>query len=248
MASPVNLEPLKRRTLTAKICEKLTSYIVRGEWAVGMRLPPERDLSEQLGVGRSSIREALKALEVMGMVQSRLGDGTFVCERSRFFSGPLLWAITSNSEHEIRELVEARRVIETELCGLAAERASAEDLKNIGRFLDEMEAGLDDHDRFLSADLDFHMAVAQSTHNRILMNALEMIRNLMRQWISQALRVPSVSQEALTQHKAIFMGIAKHNPEQARAAMKAHLEAMSQRLDQARALGFQSDGSAQEPI
>ncbi len=246
MPNSVNLEPLKRRTLTAEICEKLTSYIVGGNWAVGMRIPPERDLSEQLGVGRSSIREALKALEVMGMVESRLGDGTFVCDRSRFYSGPLLWAITSHSEDGIRELIEARLVIETELCGLAAERATAEDLKNIGRFLDEMEAGLDDRDRFLSADLGFHMAVAQSAHNRILMNAVEMIRNLMRLWMRQALLVPSVSQEALTQHKAIFMGIAKRNPEQATAAMRAHLEAMSQRLGQARALGFQSEGSAQE--
>ncbi len=241
MGSAAPLEPVKRRTLSVEICERLTGFIVRGEWAVGMKIAPERDLTNQLGVGRSSIREALKALEVMGLVESRPGDGTYVCDRSRFFSGPLLWAITSNSAGEVRELIEARRVIETELCGLAAERATADDLKKLGHLLDEMEAGLDDQDRFLSADLDFHVALARSADNRILMNALEMIRNLMRQWIRQALLVPEVPEEALAQHKAIFMGIAKRNPQQATDAMRAHLGAMGERLQQARALALESD-------
>lgn len=246
MGSAAPLEPVKRRTLTVEICERLTSFIVRGEWAVGMKLPAERDLTNQMGVGRSSIREALKALEVMGLLESRPGNGTYVCDRSRFFSGPLLWAITSNSDGDVRELIEARRVIETELCGLAAERATADDLKKMGHLLDEMEAGLNDQDRFLSADLEFHLAVAQSAHNRILMNALEMIRNLMRQWIRQALLVPAVPEEALLQHKAIFMGIAKRNPQQATDAMRAHLGAMGERLHQARALALKADASGQD--
>ena len=109
-----------------------------------------------------------------------------------------------------------------------------------------MREAIDDHDRFLTADLDFHMAVANSAHNSILMNALEMIANLMQQWIRQALLVPSVSEEALVQHKAIFMGIAKRNSDEARRAMQAHLDAMSQRLGQARGLSLGSTGPADE--
>ena len=199
-----------------------------------MRIPPERDLCQMLEAGRSSVREALKALEVMGMVESRLGDGTFVCDRSRFLSGPLLWAIASSPDVDVRELTEARRLIESELAALAAERATAEDLEKIGKHLDEMEAAGDDIERFLSADLAFHIAIAESAHNRILMNALELIRNLTRMWIRQALRLPTVPGEAFRQHKEIFFAIAKKQPEKARAAMTAHLEAMSARLAEAR--------------
>ena len=228
------LAPIKRRTLASDICERLAGYIVRGDWPTGTRIPPERELCQMLEAGRSSVREALKALEVMGMVESRLGDGTFVCDRSRFLSGPLLWAIASNADVDVRELTEARRLIESELAALAAERATASDLERIGNNLDEMEGAGDDLERFLAADLSFHIAIAESAHNRILMNALELIRNLTRQWISQALRLPHVAEEALAQHKEIFFAIAKKRPEQARAAMCVHLEAMSDRLAQAR--------------
>lgn len=95
MTSTVNLEPLKRRTLTAEICEILAGKIVRGDWDVGMRILPERDLTEQLGVRRSSIREALKALEVMGMVQSRPGGRTV-----RLRTVPLLLRATAMGHHE----------------------------------------------------------------------------------------------------------------------------------------------------
>lgn len=199
-----------------------------------MRIPPERDLCQTLEAGRSSVREALKALEVMGLVESRLGDGTFVCDRSRFLSAPLLLAIASSPDVDIRELTEARRLIESELAALAAARASAEDLERIGAYLDEMENAGDDLERSLKADLAFHLAIAETARNQILMNALELIRNLTRQWIRDALRLANVPSQALEQHKNIFLAIAKRHPENARAAMTAHVEAMSAKLVEAR--------------
>ena len=239
-AIPVAAPMRRKKTVVADICEQLAGYIVRGDWSPGKRIPAERELCQMLEAGRSSIREALKALEIMGMVESRLGDGTFVCDRSRFLSGPLLWAIASNPKVDVRELTEARRLIETELAALAAQRATAEDLERMGKRLDEMEGAEGDAELFLNADLGFHIAIAESAHNRILMNALELIRNLTRQWIREALRLPEVSREAVEQHKDIFIAIAKKQPDKARAAMTAHLEAMSARLAQARpgAIGY----------
>jgi GntR family transcriptional regulator, transcriptional repressor for pyruvate dehydrogenase complex len=234
----------ERKTLAGDICRKLAGSIVRGDWPVGTRIPPERELCQVFEAGRSSVREALKALELMGMVESRLGDGTFVCERSRFLSSPLMWAIASSEEADIGELVEARRLIETELAALAAERATGGNLERIGETLDEMEASGDDAQRFLAADLGFHTAVAEAAHNRILMTALELLRNLTRRWIREALRDPTASREALEQHKEIFLAIAKRRPDQARAAMGAHLEAMGRRLLGARALGAADGESA----
>ncbi len=230
MLTPVS----RRKTVASDICEQLAGFIVRGDWSPGMRIPPERDLCQMLEAGRSSVREALKALEVMGLVESRLGDGTFVCDRSRFLSAPLLLAIASSPDVDVRELTEARRLIESELAALAAARATAADLERIGAYLDEMENAGEDFERFLKADLAFHLAIAETARNQILMNALELIRNLTRQWIRDALRLANVPGQALEQHKNIFLAIAKRHPESARAAMTAHVEAMSAKLVEAR--------------
>jgi GntR family transcriptional regulator, transcriptional repressor for pyruvate dehydrogenase complex len=224
------LTPIARTTLTADIYRKLVGHIIRGVWKPGARIPPERQLGQLLGVGRASLREALKALEIMGLIETRLGDGTYVCQRSEFLSRPLLWAITSSSETEIHELVEARKLIETELAALAAERATADDLKQIGAQLDRMEHSLQSRSEFLQADIEFHLAIGQAAHNRILMNALNLIRNLLQEWIGSTLQVPGVSKKALEHHKAIFFAIAKKNVSGSRAAMMTHLDEMARFL------------------
>jgi GntR family transcriptional repressor for pyruvate dehydrogenase complex len=227
------LTPVTRTTLTADIYRKLVSHIIRGVWKPGTRIPAERQLGQQLGVGRASLREALKALEIMGLIETRLGDGTYVCQRSEFLSKPLLWAITSSSETEVYELVEARKLIETELAGLAAERASADDLKEIGKHLDRMERSPQSPSELLGADIEFHLAIGEAAHNSILMNALNLIRNLLQEWIGRTLQEPGVYTRALEHHKAIFFAVAKKNVPAARAAMLAHLEEMARLYIQA---------------
>jgi|SRR5689334_22730422 len=224
------LTPVTRTTLTADICRKMVSHLIRGDWAAGERIPAERELCQQLGVGRASLREALKALEIMGMIETRLGDGTYVCDRSEFLSRPLLWAIASSSTTDPQELIEARKLMEVELAGLAAERATGEDLKHIGTFLDEMEGSTKDAAKFLAADVNFHLAVGQAAHNSILMNALHLIRNLLQQWISSSLKVQGVAPRALEQHRKIFVAIAKRNSASAREAMQVHLQDMARYL------------------
>ncbi|MBV8819957.1 MAG: FadR family transcriptional regulator [Acidobacteriaceae bacterium] len=241
------LTPVTRTTLTADICRKLVSHLMRGDWTEGDRIPAERELCHRLGVGRASLREALKALEIMGMIETRLGEGTFVCGRSEFFSRPLLWAITGSAKEEAHELVESRKLIETETAGLAAQRATAEDMQAIGKHLDEMEASTGDAAAFLEADLNFHLAVAEAAHNRILANALSLIRNLLRQWIAQTLPKEGVAEAALSHHNKIFTAIAKRNGPAARAAMQAHLEAMAAALlEQTESAAEQSAGNSRE--
>jgi GntR family transcriptional repressor for pyruvate dehydrogenase complex len=230
------LTPVARTTLTADICRKLVTHLLRGDWTEGDRVPAERELCQQLGVGRASLREALKALEIMGMIETRLGEGTFVCARSEFLSRPLLWAITGSNEADTHELVEARKLIEVEMAGLAAERADADELKAIGKCLDEMELAKAKPQQYLEADLNFHLAIGTAAHNRILMNALHLIRNVLRQWIGQTLQMNTVADEAQQQHTEIFVAIAKRNPAVAREAMKKHLDTMAQRWMEAQTI------------
>src|ERR1700759_2267182 len=110
--------PIAHTTLTAAAFEQLISYVVKGDWKAGDRIPPERELCQQFGVARTSLREALKAMELIGMLDSRVGDGTFVCPRSEFLSRPLLWSFTGTDTAELRDILEAREGLEQDVCGL----------------------------------------------------------------------------------------------------------------------------------
>jgi len=222
-----SLTPVVRTTLTADICRKMVGQLIRGAWAEGEKIPAERELCQKLGVGRASLREALKALEIMGMIETRLGDGTYVCKRSEFFSRPLLWAIASSSEADARELIEARTVIEVELAGLAAEHASADDLKQIAEHLERMEKTKKNPEEFVQADVDFHIAIGRAASNSILMNALHLIRNLLREWILTAVGARGVAEKACAQHRRVLSAIKSRDRAGARKEMRKHLQEMA---------------------
>lgn len=221
------LTPVIRTTLTADICRQMVTHLIRGVWGEGEKIPAERDLCQQLGVGRASLREALKALEIMGMIETRLGDGTYVCKRSDFFSRPLLWAIASGSEADVRELVEARILIEVELAGMAAERAKPPDIRQLTELLAQMEHSRTDPQEFVQADVNFHLAMARAASNGILMNALHLIRNLLQQWILSAVAVKGVPDKACAQHKRLLLAIKNRDSATARKEMRKHLRDMA---------------------
>ena len=221
------LTPVARTTLTEDVCAKLTGHLVNGDWHEGDRLPSERELCGLLGVGRASLRESLKALELMGLIESRVGEGTFVRSRSDFLARPLLWSIAGSDETQVQELIEARRLMERELATLAAERRNKDDLQRIEQLVEMMDRSIQKPEVFLNADFDFHLAIAQAAHNRPLLNAVQLIRNVMRQWIEESLRVPGTSSTALIQHRKIYELIAKKDRSGARKAMEEHLNAMA---------------------
>ena len=222
------ITPVARTTVTADVCRKLTSHLIRGDWTEGDRLPPERELCRLLGVGRASLREALKAMEIMGLIEGRVGEGTFVRERSAFLAQPLLWAIAGSEGTDVREILEARLTIEVALAGFAAQRSTAEDLEKIEGSLNDMADALDAPAAFLQADVAFHLAIAEAAHNRILLNAVHLIRNLMRHWITEALRVEGVAARAVEQHRTIYKAVSGRDAKKAQAAMAEHLRAMSE--------------------
>jgi GntR family transcriptional repressor for pyruvate dehydrogenase complex len=222
--SATPIAPLPRTTLTASAFEQLISYVVNGTWKAGDRIPPERELCQKLGIARTSLREALKAMELIGMLDSRVGDGTFVCPRSEFLSRPLLWAFTGTDHAELRDIMEAREFLEQDLAGLAAERATAQELEAIGDALKKMRASIAAGESILQADMEFHLAVAKAAHNEVLFNAVQLLRNLMRKWLVLKLMIPQVPAKVLKQHEAIYRAIRSGEKEAARSAMWAHLE------------------------
>lgn len=207
----------------AAVFEQLLGYIVGGEWKEGQRILPERELCQQLGVARPSLREALKALEIMGLVDSRVGAGTFVRKRADFLSRPLLWAIAGSSSAGADELVESRLVLEGELAGFAAERATDADLAEIKQGLHSLDAKPNE---VLEFDLKFHLAIAVAAHNQVLLNAVLMIRNLIQQWMLVTLQVPGIIEKVLAQHASILECIVARDSKAARDHMRSHLSEM----------------------
>jgi GntR family transcriptional repressor for pyruvate dehydrogenase complex len=242
-----SITPLPRTTLTATAFEQLISYVVKGTWKPGDRIPPERDLCQQLGIARTSLREALKAMELVGMLDSRVGDGTFVCHRSEFLTRPLLWAFTGSDHEELHDVMEARMIIEENLAGLAALRGSNEEIANIGRAVQMMRESLARGDTILDADMAFHLAIAAAAHNNVLQNAVQLLRNLTRQWIYFKLMLPDVPHTVLKRHEAIYRAIQQRKPATARSAMRRHLDEtmtlVTKVVEQYQASGKNASGS-----
>ena len=219
---PVRVLP--RTTLTEAAFEQLIAYVVKGTWKAGDRLPPERELCQQFGIARTSLREALKAMELVGMLDSRVGDGTFVCPRSEFLSRPLLWAFTGTDHEELVEIMEARTVVEESLAGLAAERGSTDEISAIKATITQMREAIAAGASILEADMSFHLAIAAAAHNEVLRNAVQLLRNITRQWLKYKVQMPNVAGSVLKRHEAVYRAIASRKPKAARLAMRKHLE------------------------
>lgn len=216
--------PAVRTTLTTSVFEQLISYVIHNKWNAGERVPPERELCQQLGIARTSLREVLKAMELIGMLESRTGDGTFVCSRTEFLSRPLLWALTGTDHAELHDIMEARLLLELNLAGLAAERARREDLEKIEATLHAMKERIATGDSIVDCDIDFHLAIAEAAHNEILSNAVQLLRNLLRQWISLTYLSKEARLKVLRAHKEIYSAIEARDGEKARKALQEHLK------------------------
>jgi GntR family transcriptional repressor for pyruvate dehydrogenase complex len=226
------VSPIQRTTLTASAFEQLISHVVNGSWKAGDRIPPERDLCQQFGISRTSLREALKAMELIGMVDSRVGDGTFVCPRSEFLSRPLLWAFTGIDNTEFQEIMEARIIIEENLAGLAAQRANEEEVAAIEESVQMLQLSMARNEPILDADMAFHLAIARASHNNVLAKSVQLLRNMMRQWLFYKVALPGMGPHVLKRHLTIFRAISQHKPVVARREMRMHLEEASAMVTQ----------------
>jgi len=224
------LRPVQRTTISEDMVDQLVSSILRREMKPGEKLPSERDLMEAFSAGRSSVREALRSLALVGLTETRPGEGTFVSEDAwEFVTRPFVWKSLLVREHAL-ELVEARRVVEGELIAMVAKRGHARCAERLTESLSAMEASLDDPERYLDADLEFHTAVAECAGNRLLLQFLAGLRSLLREFIREVLMVPGSASVALEQHKAMLEAVRAGDSADARQAMHNHLDYVGEQL------------------
>lgn len=217
---------IKTRKIYEEIVEQLKDMITRGELKPGNKLPSERDMAESLGVSRASVREALTALEAIGILDIRPGDGTFVKQTSDSETFEPLALVLAVEQNPGAQLMEVRRVLETEMAALAAERATQDNLDKIEESLEIMKIAASTQEA-VKADLGFHFAIAEATHNTILLRIMNTVADLMhnsfRSDREKLYSTPRKANKIINEHDAIYQAIKERNPEKSRKKMLEHI-------------------------
>jgi len=212
------------------VATRLLDLFTSGDIEPGTRLPPERQLAESLQVGRSAVREALAALELLGVVEVRPGSGTYLRGgASELLTQSLGWGVLLG-DRQADQLLEVRGALEIYAARLAAERMPDADVEELATALGRMRTAGDDLTAFVRADLAFHQRLAASTGNTVLLDLLRIIRSLLRVWSDRAVDDPDQARLALAEHLAVYEAIAARDPDAAASAMAAHMVTASQRL------------------
>jgi len=219
----MQLAPIEKNTMTEIVASQLMGLLTSGALKPGDKLPSERELAEQLNVGRTTVREALKLLTLSGLLEARRGDGTYVRQEFvSFLSQQIEWPVFL-SAHQVDMVLEVRQPLEVQAARLAAERATADELESIACYRQLLETGERDIKRETDLDLEFHNAIAAASHNQLLSRLMLSLQNILRQYIELSNEMTDNQETTAAEHRAIHKAIATRDPDAAERAMIQHL-------------------------
>jgi GntR family transcriptional repressor for pyruvate dehydrogenase complex len=219
------LKPIDRSGITELVVERIKELLEKGDLRAGSRLPPERELAGLLHISRPSLRTALKALSVMGIINARPGAGTFIADSGReIFHQPMQFMKLIHNSGSA-ELFEARRIVEIGLVDLAAQRATPTQIKAIGDELEAMRQSVRDPEKFLEHDVRFHRAIAHAAGNTVMSGVMDTLTQMLFEARRQTIRTASDFDAAISGHEAIFAAIITRDAQRARERMFQHLMA-----------------------
>jgi GntR family transcriptional repressor for pyruvate dehydrogenase complex len=215
--------PLAREVIAEQVVDLILSRIRSGELVPGQKLPTERELAASLGVGRPSLREALRALAILRVLDIRQGEGVFV---SQLLPDQLLEPLNfflSLNEHSMDQLFEARIVYESGITGIAARTLDSEKLKVLKSCIEEGEDAIDDPPRFLELDVTFHQTITSAVDNPFLAKTADAFRALTIASRNLTVTVPQIRRRSHEDHRKIFEALLYRDEDQAARAMAEHL-------------------------
>jgi len=207
-----------------QVAEQIRRMISEGALKPGDLLPPERELVAKLGVGRSSIRDAVRTLEVMGILEPRQGHGTVVRDLSADALVVPLSLVLTRKRELVTELLDVRRMIEPGLAARAAKNATAEELEHMAAILERHEAKLRRGEQAMDEDSDFHYAIALAARNSVVLRVLDVLMDLLRESRSRSLQVPGRPQRSFDGHRRILRALQRRDSKAAEAAVRRHLK------------------------
>lgn len=228
-----SLDALPTGTPVSEVARRLLDLFTGGGLAAGTRLPPERQLALTLGVGRSAVREALAALEILGIVDVRPGSGTYLRgSASELLPQTLRWGLLIGPR-KTAELLELRSGLEIFAARLAATREDEAARAALSESLDDMRASTDRLDAFVQADLRFHRALAEAAGNDTLVDVLHVVQSLLQVYADRAVHDEADVRRAVDEHAAVWQALVAGDADAAASAMAAHMVTASRRLSDA---------------
>jgi GntR family transcriptional repressor for pyruvate dehydrogenase complex len=224
---PPKLKPIKPKRISDQVFDQLRELIFRGEFKTGDKILTERELAEAFSVSRTSVRDAINKLVVMGLLEQRQGQGTFVCTPETRDKN-LIGTMVKSQDASITDLLEVRMGLECNAAALAAARAVDKDFNFIEKSIEEMQKEVASGRLGTEADTAFHMAIAYATQNPlqvfIMKNFYDFLFTGIKVNLEGLYQVPANIETILEQHKVIFQAIQDHDPEAAFWAMKRHID------------------------
>lgn len=212
---------LKRQTLTRQVMEYLLDLIRKGDVKPDSKLPTEKELTAQLGVSRTCVREAMKSLESLGMVsiRPRVGAVLLKAQPRTLLNAELLAGNGQHTDH----LLELRRIVEVGIASLAAERADEADISNLQRALDSYVKEAQSGEVSYATDISFHTALVAATKNPLLVEVYELMSPYLAEGLREVADLPDEHESTIREHSRILRAIRQRMPQKAQNAMKAHL-------------------------
>jgi GntR family transcriptional repressor for pyruvate dehydrogenase complex len=238
---------VRKTRVSEEIIGQIRDLITSGRLKIGDRLPAERELAETLQVGRSTVREAIRAMESLGVLEARPGEGTFLVSNPAEHQSDAITANAFRSWDNQRKLFEVRMVIEPDLAALAARRASFEQIMKMRDILQEQEAQLKQGDSGIKADTAFHFALAEAAGNDVLVRIMESLMDLLVETREASLQPTGRTMRSMRQHRAILRAIESRDPLAAEKRMREHITEMEQLVFTAQGQASESAGGATLP-
>jgi len=218
-----DFEVVRRHKVYEAIAEQIERLILE-KLKPGDKLPSERELAEMLQVSRSSIRDAIRGLELTGLVEPRQGAGTIVRERSAESSVNPFANALKRRQKRVGELLDFRKMLEPPLAARAATHASADEIAEMGEILQRQAGMLAHGEPAIAEDAEFHYSVALASGNSVVLKVLDILMDLLRDTRERSLQAPGRPQKSLAGHQRILAAIKRRDPEGARSAMRRHIE------------------------
>ena len=241
-------QAVRKTRVSEEIINQIRDLITSGQLKVGDRLPAEREFAKILQVGRSTVREAIRALESLGILQARPGEGTFLVANPGEQKPDAITANAFKSWENQRKLFEVRLVIEPDLAALAARRASSSQIVKMRETLQDQEASVKHGEINIKADTTFHFLLAEAAQNEILLRIMDSLMSLLHETREASLHTGNRSVSSLKQHKAILRAIEAHDPAAAERRMREHIKGMEKLVFATQGFGSASTAGAVIPM
>jgi GntR family transcriptional repressor for pyruvate dehydrogenase complex len=230
-----SIQPIARTTLSQSIIEQLSSLIVEGRLEPGERLASERDLASQFGVARGALREAERALALIGLLTITPGKGVFVAQKRPLFQTHEIEKYLGQEIHNVREVYEVREIIESRMIEIAAERIDSNGVSDLEKHMKRMyeiaKSEHPNHKAFAESHFLFDLVVAEAAGNRLLTEIFKSIRDVELETHLKVLRLPGTIANSLRQHERILVAIRSKSRLKAREAAKRHFDAAKRTID-----------------